>query len=60
MAQAVQELFPQARLGIGPPIENGFYYDFDVPSPSSPRMSTRSSPACARSSRRGSGSLADR
>jgi len=32
MAQAVQDLFPQAKLGIGPPIENGFYYDFDVPS----------------------------
>ncbi len=31
LAQAVQDLFPQARLGIGPPIENGFYYDFDVP-----------------------------
>ena len=31
MAQAVQELFPQAKLGIGPPVENGFYYDFDVP-----------------------------
>jgi threonyl-tRNA synthetase len=31
MAQAVQDLFPEARLGIGPPIENGFYYDFDVP-----------------------------
>ena len=30
MAQAVQELFPDAKLGIGPPIENGFYYDFDV------------------------------
>jgi threonyl-tRNA synthetase len=28
MAQAVQELFPGTRLGIGPPIENGFYYDF--------------------------------
>src|SRR3569623_667122 len=27
LAQAVQELFPTARLGIGPPIENGFYYD---------------------------------
>ena len=25
MAQAVQELFPQAKLGIGPPVENGFY-----------------------------------
>ena len=33
MAQAVQELFPDAKLGIGPPIENGFYYDFDVAEP---------------------------
>ena len=33
MAQAVQELFPDARLGIGPPITDGFYYDFDVESP---------------------------
>jgi threonyl-tRNA synthetase len=31
LAQAVQDLFPAAKLGIGPPIENGFYYDFDVP-----------------------------
>jgi threonyl-tRNA synthetase len=30
MAQAVQQAFPEAKLGIGPPIENGFYYDFDV------------------------------
>jgi threonyl-tRNA synthetase len=36
MAQAVQELFPEARLGIGPPIENGFYYDFDVETPFTP------------------------
>ncbi|MBV9207426.1 MAG: threonine--tRNA ligase, partial [Actinobacteria bacterium] len=36
MAQAVQDLFPQAKLGIGPPVENGFYYDFDVPSPFGP------------------------
>lgn len=36
MAQAVQELFPGARLGIGPPVENGFYYDFDVDSPFTP------------------------
>jgi threonyl-tRNA synthetase len=36
MAQAVQELFPEAKLGIGPPIENGFYYDFDVKEPFSP------------------------
>ena len=30
MAQAVQKLFPQAKLAIGPAIENGFYYDFDM------------------------------
>jgi threonyl-tRNA synthetase len=36
MAQAVQELFPQAKLGIGPPVENGFYYDFDVSQPFTP------------------------
>jgi threonyl-tRNA synthetase len=36
MAQAVQELFPQAKLGIGPPVENGFYYDFDVSKPFEP------------------------
>jgi threonyl-tRNA synthetase len=36
MAQAVQELFPEAKLGIGPPVENGFYYDFDVANPFSP------------------------
>jgi threonyl-tRNA synthetase len=36
LAQAVQDLFPHARLGIGPPVENGFYYDFDVPAPFGP------------------------
>ncbi len=36
LAQAVQELFPAAKLGIGPPVENGFYYDFDVPQPFGP------------------------
>ncbi len=36
LAQAVQDLFPQARLGIGPPITDGFYYDFDVPAPFTP------------------------
>ncbi|WP_327009461.1 threonine--tRNA ligase [Dactylosporangium sp. NBC_01737] len=30
LAQAVQDLFPEAKLGIGPPIDNGFYYDFQV------------------------------
>lgn len=36
LAQAVQELFPQAKLGIGPPITDGFYYDFDVADPFTP------------------------
>ncbi|GAB2495663.1 threonine--tRNA ligase [Nocardiopsis aegyptia] len=36
LAQAVQELFPEAKLGIGPPVENGFYYDFDVAEPFTP------------------------
>ena len=31
MAQAVLEMFPDAKLAIGPPIEEGFYYDFDLP-----------------------------
>ncbi|MBA7467011.1 Threonine--tRNA ligase 1 [subsurface metagenome] len=31
MAEAVQSIFPDARFGIGPAIENGFYYDFDLP-----------------------------
>lgn len=33
MAQAVQSLFPEAKIAIGPAIENGFYYDFDVKEP---------------------------
>jgi len=33
MAQAVQQLFPEAKLGIGPPVQDGFYYDFDVETP---------------------------
>jgi threonyl-tRNA synthetase len=36
LAQAVQEMFPDARLGIGPPITDGFYYDFDVDRPFTP------------------------
>ncbi|GLC81012.1 threonine--tRNA ligase [Lacrimispora brassicae] len=32
LAQAVKRLYPQAKLAIGPSIENGFYYDFDIPS----------------------------
>ncbi|RBY79145.1 threonine--tRNA ligase [Blastococcus sp. TF02-09] len=36
LAQAVQELFPGTRLGIGPPVANGFYYDFDPERPFTP------------------------
>ncbi|MRR52944.1 MAG: threonine--tRNA ligase [Deltaproteobacteria bacterium] len=36
MAQAVKSLFPEAKVTIGPSIENGFYYDFDVETPFSP------------------------
>ncbi|MFM7147573.1 MAG: threonine--tRNA ligase, partial [Actinomycetales bacterium] len=36
LAQAVQALFPEAKLGIGPPIKDGFYYDFDVAQPFTP------------------------
>ena len=35
-AQAVQDLFPQAKLGIGPPIKDGYYYEFDVPTAFTP------------------------
>ena len=33
MAQAVLELYPESKYTIGPPVENGFYYDFDIPQP---------------------------
>ncbi|MBK8574801.1 MAG: hypothetical protein IPN90_03655 [Elusimicrobia bacterium] len=36
MAQAVQDLFPGTKITIGPPIEDGFYYDFDCPHPFTP------------------------
>ena len=36
LAQAVQQAFPEAKLGIGPPIKDGFYYDFDVARPFTP------------------------
>ena len=41
MAQAVRRLFPEARLAIGPAIDDGFYYDFDVPEPFSTEDLTR-------------------
>ena len=36
MAEAVQCVFPEAKFGIGPTIENGFYYDFELPRPLTP------------------------
>ncbi|HEB01799.1 MAG TPA: threonine--tRNA ligase, partial [Nitrospirae bacterium] len=36
MAHAVKELFPEAKIAIGPAIEDGFYYDFDLPEPFKP------------------------
>jgi threonyl-tRNA synthetase len=36
LAQAVQDIYPEAKLGIGPPITDGFYYDFDVEKPFQP------------------------
>ncbi len=36
LAQAVQQTYPEAKLGIGPPIRDGFYYDFDVEQPFTP------------------------
>jgi threonyl-tRNA synthetase len=36
MAQAVLEMFPDAKIAIGPPVEDGFYYDFDLPRPLTP------------------------
>src|SRR5580692_3196187 len=36
-AAAVLELFPETKLGIGPPVENGFYYDFDRAEPFTPQ-----------------------
>src|ERR1044072_596714 len=36
MAYAVQQIFPDVKFGIGPPIKNGFYYDMDLPRPLTP------------------------
>ena len=41
MAQAVLDIFPDAKLAIGPPIDEGFYYDFDVDKPFSPEDLTK-------------------
>jgi len=39
LAMAVLKKFPKTKLGIGPVIENGFYYDFSLPSPIAERSS---------------------
>ena len=36
MAEAVLQEFPEGKIAIGPPIEDGFYYDFDLPRPLTP------------------------
>src|SRR5260370_12825562 len=36
LATAVRQLFPHAKIGFGPPIADGFYYDFAVPTPFTP------------------------
>jgi threonyl-tRNA synthetase len=52
LAQAVRELFPEAKLAIGPPIEDGFYYDFNIGRPFTPedlaRIETRMRELAAR------------
>lgn len=58
LAQAVQRVNPETKLGIGPPITDGFYYDFDSAEAFTPRISRRSRKRCRRSSSRASASCA--
>jgi hypothetical protein len=60
LAQAVQQVNPSAKLGIGPPIRDGFYYDFDVESRSARRTSRPSRRSCSGSSTRARPSCAAR
>jgi threonyl-tRNA synthetase len=53
LAEAVQELFPGTQVTIGPPIENGFYYDFHRNQPFTPDDFAAIEAGCARSSRAG-------
>ncbi|MDQ1530125.1 MAG: threonyl-tRNA synthetase, partial [Microbacteriaceae bacterium] len=53
LAQAVQSINPQAKLGIGPPITDGFYYDFDVEEPFTPEDLKRLSKEMERIQRAG-------
>ena len=53
LAQAMKRLHPEVKLAIGPAIDNGFYYDFDMPEPLPPRISSPSwKPRCGRSARK--------
>ena len=52
LAQAVQQVNPDAKLGIGPPITDGFYYDFDVSEPFTPEDLRALEKAMARSTGR--------
>src|SRR6056300_1249763 len=36
LAQAVMDMFPESKLAFGPPVKDGFYYDFELPRPLSP------------------------
>ena len=58
LARAVQDTFPEAKLGIGPPIENGFYYDFDVAKPFQPDDLTKLERRMQEIVKAGSGSAA--
>jgi threonyl-tRNA synthetase len=53
LAQAVQQVNPDAKLGIGPPVRDGFYYDFDVATPFTPEDLTALDKAMARIIREG-------
>jgi threonyl-tRNA synthetase len=52
MAEAVLQMFPTAQIAIGPAIDNGFYYDFDLPRALSGDDLEEISERCARSSRK--------
>lgn len=53
LAQAVQQVNPDAKLGIGPPVKDGFYYDFDVETPFTPEDLKALDKAMARIAREG-------
>ena len=61
LAEAVRRLYPGVKVAIGPPIENGFYYDFEFPEPiSEADLERRSRTRCSARSRRGASGAARR